>query len=191
MMKACSKCDEIKSAEGFHRNRQTRDGLQSQCKICCKQYNRSEKRKQYNRSEKYKQSQRQYRQSEKGKQIRQQAQRQYEQSEKYKQYKRKGENVRRTRKTQAGGSYTPAEWYNLCKFYDFHCLRCNIEFPFKDLSMDHIKPVIKGGPSFIWNAQPLCGPCNSKKGNKEMDYRQTLPDWINRDGPIWMQRSLF
>jgi hypothetical protein len=24
-----------------------------------------------------------------------------------------------------------------------------------------------------------------------MDYRQTLPDWINRDGPIWMQRSLF
>ncbi len=120
-----------------------------------------------------------------------QSQRQYQQSEKYKQLARIRSSVRRTRKTQAGGSYSDAEWYNLCKFYDFHCLRCNTQFLFDDLTFDHIKSIDQGGPSFIWNAQPLCGPCNSRKHNKEIDYRQTLPDWINRDGPIWIQSSLF
>ena len=217
MMKACSKCGKIKSAEGFFRNRRKRDGLQSQCKICQRKYQQSEKykqskqqyqqsekfkqskrkyrqsekykqsKRQYEQSEKYKQSRQQYRQSERGKQYRQQ----YRQSERSKQYRRKNGNIRRTRKTQAGGSYSTAEWYNLCKFYNFHCLRCNIQFPFDDLTMDHIKPVDGGGSSFIWNAQPLCGLCNSRKNNKEIDYRRTLPDWINRNGPIWMQGSLF
>ncbi len=208
MMKACSKCGKIKSAEGFFRDKNKRDGLQSQCKICQRQYQRQYQQsergrwvaqhgnRKYRQTEKGKQAYRKHHQSEKYKQYK----RQYNQSEKYKQYqqserrkqaKRKADNIRRTRKTQAGGSYSTAEWYNLCKFYNFHCLRCNIQFPFDDLTMDHIKPVDGGGSSFIWNAQPLCGLCNSRKNNKEIDYRRTLPDWINRNGPIWMQGSLF
>lgn len=217
MMKACSKCGEIKSAEGFSRDRRARDGFQSQCKICARQYRQSDKVKQANRkyeqtekgkqtrqqyrqsdkrkqsqqkyqqSEKYKQYQRQYNQSENGKQVKQQ----YRQSENGKQYHRKNGNIRRTRKTQAGGTYTSTEWYNLCEFYNFHCLRCNKKLLFEKLTLDHVKPISKGGTSFIWNTQPLCNRCNNSKGNKEIDYRQTLPDWINRDGPIWMQGSLF
>ena len=30
----------------------------------------------------------------------------------------------------------------------------------------------------------VCKPCNSSKGNREIDYRKLLPNWINRDGPI-------
>ena len=169
--------------------------MTSQCKVCQRQYNQSEKgkqsRRQYQQSEKRKQYLRQYRQSEKGKQYQQQYQQQYNQSEGGKQVKRKRRNIRRTRKTQAGGSYSTAEWYNLCKFYDFHCLRCNKKLPFENLTLDHVKPVAQGGSSFIFNTQPLCGPCNGRKHNKEIDYRRTLPDWINRDGPIWMQGSLF
>lgn len=177
MVKTCGKCNETKPAGEFYRDKSTKDGLQSQCKMCKREYEQSEKgkmcKREYRQSEKYKQSQRQYRQSEQGKQVR-----------------RRLSNIRRTRKTKAGGSFTNAEWRRLCKFYDFHCLKCNIEFPFTKLTPDHIKALSKSGPNFIWNLQPLCGPCNSSKNNKEIDYRQTLPDWINRDGPIWIQGSL-
>ena len=99
--------------------------------------------------------------------------------------------MRRTRKTKTGGIYTTDEWYNLCEFYGFHCLMCHQEFSFNQLTIDHIKPISKGGSSYIWNLQPLCLFCNSSKGNKEIDYRKTLPDWINRDGPVWQQDRLF
>jgi len=36
--KVCSKCKEEKPLEAFNKNRSNRDGLQSQCKVCGKQY---------------------------------------------------------------------------------------------------------------------------------------------------------
>lgn len=89
----------------------------------------------------------------------------------------------RTRKTQAGGSYTAAEFRELCDHYGNKCLKCgrnNVK-----LTADHIKPVIKGGNSNIDNIQPLCGSCNSSKGDRHIDYR---PD----AGPLrWLQCKLF
>jgi 5-methylcytosine-specific restriction endonuclease McrA len=75
---------------------------------------------------------------------------------------------RRTAKTQAGGSFTPAEWNALCKHYKHRCLCCGKR---RKLTADHIIPVSKGGSSNIDNIQPLCGPCNSSKGAKTIDYR--------------------
>lgn len=77
-------------------------------------------------------------------------------------------NRRRTRRTEAGGSYTAEEFNALCDLYDNRCLACGKEKP---LVFDHVIPVVKGGTSDISNAQPLCRSCNSIKGDKTTDYR--------------------
>lgn len=76
--------------------------------------------------------------------------------------------ARRTKKTQAGGSFTVEEGLNLCFEYDNRCLCC---CKLRPLTADHVLPVSKGGSSYIENIQPLCGPCNYSKGAKHIDYR--------------------
>ncbi len=219
--KKCSRCKETMSIKEFYKDKYKPDGYKYYCKMCCKTYRQSENGleaqrrgdKKYRQSEKGKKNKRSYWQSEEGKEVK----RRYNSSEKYKNarkrynasekgkktvrgyersikgkdIKRRSAAIRRTRQTQSGGFYTFAEWYNLCKYYEFRCLRCNKQLPFEELTFDHIKPVSQGGSSDISNSQPLCMECNSKKGNKEIDYRKTLPDWINRDRPVWGQDRLF
>lgn len=43
----------------------------------------------------------------------------------------------------------------------YKCKHCGTD---KDLTMDHIQPVVQGGPTIIWNLQILCRRCNSRKG---------------------------
>ena len=75
----------------------------------------------------------------------------------------------RTAKTKAGGSFSATEWKALCKKYKHLCLCCGKK---KKLTADHVIPVSKGGTSNISNIQPLCGPCNSRKRDKTIDYRK-------------------
>ncbi|TMC25143.1 MAG: HNH endonuclease, partial [Chloroflexi bacterium] len=79
---------------------------------------------------------------------------------------------RRTRETQAGGSYTKQEWQELCIKYSYRCLCCGKQEPEIKLVADHVIPVTQMGTSNIDNIQPLCGSCNSKKHNKFIDYRR-------------------
>ena len=77
-------------------------------------------------------------------------------------------NVRKTRKSSAGGAYTSTQWIALCNKYHNRCLCCGRR---RKLTADHVVPVSKGGSSNISNIQPLCGPCNSSKGTKSTDFR--------------------
>lgn len=79
---------------------------------------------------------------------------------------------RRTMKTTAGGYFTDEEFQSLKAEWDHRCLKCGKRLP---LTPDHILPVKLGGPSWIWNIQPLCFSCNSSKNNKIIDYR---PVWL-------------
>lgn len=130
----------------------------------------SEKGKQsiklYCRSEKFKAQQKRYHSSLKGRQT-----------------SRRLVLLRLTRKTQAGGSYTLAEWKELCVFCDYRCLACGNQFSFDELTVDHIVPISLGGTSNIDNLQPLCKSCNSSKNNRIIDYR-TKKIW-------WKQLELF
>lgn len=41
------------------------------------------------------------------------------------------------------------------------CVYCGAERP---IEIDHIVPYVRGGPSTVENLQPLCRPCNRRKG---------------------------
>lgn len=51
------------------------------------------------------------------------------------------------------------------------CYYCNNQFPPKELTMDHIVPLSRGGKSVKNNLAPCCKTCNNKK-------KQLLPmEW--------------
>lgn len=56
---------------------------------------------------------------------------------------------------------------------NYKCLCCGAT---KDLCLDHVIPLVKGGSNTEDNIQILCRKCNSKKHDKIIDYR-IMRDW--------------
>ena len=46
------------------------------------------------------------------------------------------------------------------------CAGCKISFPFRNFTIDHIVPRVRGGTDHVDNLQLLCNACNSLKGTK-------------------------
>ena len=70
------------------------------------------------------------------------------------------------------GNYTTSEWKNTIKDFNNICPMCNKRFTKKDpATVDHIIPVSKKGGNTIENIQPLHSVCNSKKGQKIINYK--------------------
>lgn len=63
-------------------------------------------------------------------------------------------------KFNAIGSYTDQELMLFWNFYGNTCLCCG---SIDDMTIDHVVPLSKGGTNYIWNLQPLCRSCNSKR----------------------------
>jgi len=78
---------------------------------------------------------------------------------------RANENVRRYRATKRDAFAIPftlvqlaarlAYWGNVCWMCGAHAN-----------AVDHVKPLIKGGPHMLANFRPACGPCNASKGGR-------------------------
>jgi 5-methylcytosine-specific restriction endonuclease McrA len=80
-------------------------------------------------------------------------------------------NHQRARKLRGlSGGYTYDQWLAKKAEYNCTCPCCGLSEPEIVLTQDHIVPVAKGGTNFIWNIQPLCGPCNARKYTKIIFY---------------------
>lgn len=68
----------------------------------------------------------------------------------------------------AAGEFDWVGWKELCDTLGNKCLACGK----KEVTVDHIVPVSKGGSNKLSNLQPLCFSCNASKGAKVMNYRE-------------------
>lgn len=70
------------------------------------------------------------------------------------------------------GDITPESWQQTLELFNNCCAYCNQ--PFNKLTMDHFRPVSKGGTHTIDNVVPACQSCNSRK------HDALIFDWIHR-----------
>lgn len=81
-------------------------------------------------------------------------------------------HARRARKKFALGRFIGKEWTVVCEKYQHYCVAClRTNLP---LVADHVISLAAGGSNHISNIQPLCGPCNSRKGVQCTDYREAF-----------------
>lgn len=88
-------------------------------------------------------------------------------------------NHARARGYGAMDAFTYGEWMLLCATFGDRCIACKRR---RNLCIDHVIPLGLGGSNAIYNIQPLCQACNSRKGNASTDYRdpQVLATLLER-----------
>lgn len=64
---------------------------------------------------------------------------------------------------------TVAEWVAVLDRYGRCCVACGSQPA--SLAIDCVKPQVFGGSLTVDNVQPLCRSCNSRKGQRTIDYR--------------------
>jgi len=73
----------------------------------------------------------------------------------------------RAKKKGAQGSHTAKEFVLICKKQGGKCAHCGKK---RKLTVDHVIPISQGGTNFAYNIEGVCGPCNSAKGAKILEY---------------------
>lgn len=194
MDKRCSTCHETKDVRHFHKNRSTADGYQNVCKDCKAGYHKQSYKPKVRKlkpipshlkCQKCKTTKPigdfRSRSSSRipsspckeceNKAHREKYRKNMEDPSYVKRIRKQKvayEENRRTRK-QNGGGVSHSQWEEMLDMHDGKCLACGTD---KNISMDHVKPLSKGGRHEPSNIQPLCLSCNSSKHTKEIDYRQ-------------------
>jgi 5-methylcytosine-specific restriction endonuclease McrA len=187
--KLCTICKQVKPIIEFYKDAQRRDGHYTKCKSChaklVKNWQTANSERFLDATKKWKREHK----KERAEQVRKLAhkypdrvhanakrsrERHPETSRNWrKNNKDKTRNYSATRKARLagnGGDLTVEEWYAILDFYGYKCLCCGRDDV--KLTIDHVIPIFNGGRHSADNVQPLCGPCNSRKKDKHIDYRK-------------------
>jgi 5-methylcytosine-specific restriction endonuclease McrA len=66
-----------------------------------------------------------------------------------------------------------------------HCAYCGCTLEYKDMQVDHVKPVYRGGEDDISNMLPACRSCNHYKSTLKPEefkkYLSEIPERLMRD----------
>lgn len=187
--KKCTACKEIKPIKEFYKDAAHKDGYYNKCKKC---HARLVSNWQKKNEEKFRELNLQWKKAhpEKHRQHTIDSQRRHPEQKRAREKKWREKNpeygsnwrknnpdkirnyqqIRRARLAGNGGLLTTEEWNAILEFYGHKCLCCGRSD--LKLTIDHVLPIFLGGRHTVDNVQPLCGPCNSRKKNKHIDYRK-------------------
>ena len=69
--------------------------------------------------------------------------------------------------------FEPGQKEALFRRQDGRCMYCGAERDIREFQIDHMVPVVRGGPHEMANFQLLCGPCNNRKRDyTDEEFRQ-------------------
>ena len=184
--KACTKCGIVKPQTEFGVRRDAKSGLQSNCKACQSAYHASpegkarkaayrakpevKERKNQLARERYKNPDVKKRKAEKARQLGQNPAFKVKQSVRHQKWRQNHpdkirNNVRRQRHQRRAIGKIPKDWFaQQIMRQQGKCFYCKklMEKP----TIEHIRPVSKGGTNASSNLVLACAPCNYAKNNK-------------------------
>lgn len=86
----------------------------------------------------------------------------YYKTEVYKKCHRRSQGARRARLLSRNYNVTSKQWDDRWNFYGGLCWMCSKPAQ----HMDHVIPLVQGGPHIASNLRPACAPCNIRKGGR-------------------------
>lgn len=105
--------------------------------------------------------------------------------ERHRQYGRRKEGMRRARRRSSQAvPFTNAQLAARMAYWGNRCWIC--AGPFE--AIDHVKPLVRGGPHMLANLQPACRACNSRKHTR-WPFDPTDPGWEVRPWTKTRKRS--
>jgi 5-methylcytosine-specific restriction endonuclease McrA len=181
--KLCRRCGEVQPLSQFVPNKRYRDGYASWCKDCHLEYNRQPGQK----AKQHRKYLERYADPEYRAEYRERSNAGYRDRWRRDPAFRKRKNDRKSmfnhgrRSQKRRGDLTPEQWQAICNHYGNKCLRCGAP----EVTLDHIRPLSRGGEHTAANVQPLCQSCNSSKMTKTIDYRS------DKGRGVYRQEKLF
>lgn len=136
----CTKCQVTKPADEFYREARYKNGLMTRCKSCFTAATVASRTVEQTRA-----ATKRYRKRH---------------PEMVREANRRIKAMRRTNERRR---WTPADWDRLVARFDGCCAYCGER---KDLTLDHVVPVSRGGRHAAGNFLPACVSCNSSKNDK-------------------------